>query len=279
MKAKFVFILFLLLYLGSVSAESLSYTFTGGKLTGTETLAATGYVELSFENGSDQPYDLIFDRLKEGKTQADLKEAIDAVVAAFARPESLPEAFRAYAETVDAVGGVSAAPGGSARAGLLLEPGHYAVSPTCGECPPSADDSLVLNVTEGKRTAAPTPDLTIELSEFHFGGLPGELSAGAHLWEMSNIGRQGHFLGLFKLAEGKTQDDFLTWMASAGPQGPSGPPPGEMAGGSAFITGGQRYYYPLELTAGSYVAFCPVQDTTSGKPHDMLGMTQTFTVQ
>lgn len=279
MSLKAMFVLFLVFYIGIVSAEGLSYTFTDGKLTGTETIAATGYVEVQFQNNSDQPYDIAIDRLKEGKTPADLEVATASVAEAFTtHPEKIPEATKIYYETSETIGGVSAAPNASATAGVLLEPGTYVISPSCGGCPPSNEGSLVLTVSEGASATAPTPDLTIELTEFHFMGLPDELSSGEYLWEMVNTGEQGHYLGLFKLAEGKTQDDFLAWLATMGPEGPSGSPPGEMAGGSFFITGGQRYFYSVELSPGTYVAYCPVADF-SGTPHDVLGMRQTLTVK
>jgi hypothetical protein len=279
MSPKASFILYLMLCFGVVSAEGLNYTFTDGKLTGTETIAATGYAQVQFQNNSDQPYDIAIDRLKEGKTPDDLEVATRAVAEAFTtHPEKIPEATKTYYETSETIGGVSAAPNASATVGVLLEPGIYVISPTCGGCPPSNEGSLVLTVSEGASAAAPTPDLTVELTEFHFRGLPEELSSGKHLWEMNNTGEQGHYLGLFKLAEGKTQDDFLAWMATMGPEGPSGPPPGEMAGGSFFITGGQRYFYSVELTPGVYVAYCPVADF-SGTPHDVLGMRQTLIVK
>jgi hypothetical protein len=204
------------------------------------------------------------------------------VTEAFANPEKIPEAFKKFYDTVDHIGGVAAAPGAISSVGVLLEPGTYVVSPSCSECPPSSEGALVLTVNEGTHTDAPTPDLTVEMNEFHFMGLPDELSAGNYLWEIANMGEQGHFLGFFKLEEGKTQDDFRAWMATMGPEGPSGPPPGEMAaiaGGSTFLTSGQRLYYPIELTPGVYIAFCPVQDITSGTPHDVLGMVHTLTVK
>jgi hypothetical protein len=279
MRLKAIVILLLALCISIVSAEGLSYTWDNNTLTGTETIAATGYVEVSFQNKSDQPYDIAIDRLKEGKTPADLEAATLAVAEAFTtNPEKISEATKTYYETSDTIGGVSAAPNTSATAGVLLGPGTYVVSPSCGGCPPSNEGSLVLTVSEGANTAAPTPDLTVELTEFHFIGLPEELRSGKYLWEMNNTGEQGHYLGLFKLAEGKTQDDFLAWMATMGPEGPSGPPPGEMAGGSFFITGGQRYFYSVELTPGTYVAYCPVADF-SGTPHDVLGMRQTLIVK
>jgi hypothetical protein len=279
MRLKAIVILLLALCVSIVSAEGLSYTWENGKLTGTETLAATGYVEVSFQNKSDQPYDIAIDRLEEGKTPADLEAATVAVAEAFTtNPEKISEATKTYYETSETIGGVSAAPNASATAGVLLGPGTYVISPSCGGCPPSNEGSLVLRVSEGASATAPTPDLTVELTEFHFMGLPEELSSGKYLWEMNNTGEQGHYLGLFKLAEGKTQDDFLAWMATMGPEGPSGPPPGEMAGGSFFITGGQRYFYSLELTPGIYVAYCPVADF-SGTPHDVLGMRQTLIVK
>jgi hypothetical protein len=271
--------LFVALYLSTVSAEGLSYTWENKTLTGTETIAAKGYVEVNFQNNGDQPYDIAIDRLKEGKTLADLGADTVAVAEAFTNhPEKISEATKTYYETSQTIGGVSAAPNANATAGVLLEPGIYVVSPSCGGCPPSNNGSLVLTVSEGASAAVPTPDLTIELTEFHFMGLPEELSSGKYLWEMTNTGEQGHFLGLFKLAEGKTIDDFLAWTATLGPEGPSGPPPGEMAGGSFFITGGQRYFYSLELILGTYVAYCPVADF-SGTPHDMLGMRRMLIVK
>jgi hypothetical protein len=282
MSLKRLFVLLLVLCVSIVSAEGLSYTWENNTLTGTETIAATGYVEVSFQNNGDQRYDVTFDRLKEGTTVDDFKANIAAVVEAFASPEKIPEAFKKFYDTVDHIGGVAAAPGENSTVGVLLEPGTYVVSPSCSVCPPSTEGLLTLTVIEGTHTDAPTADLRVEMSEFHFMGLPDELSSGKYLWEIANTGEQGHYLGFFKLVEGKTQDDFRAWMATMGPEGPSGAPPGEMtaiAGGATFLTSGQRLYYPIELTPGTYVAYCPVQDMTSGTPHDILGMVHTLTVR
>jgi hypothetical protein len=283
MKLRRICFLLLALYFTTVSAEGLSYTWADNALTGTEAIAATGYVEVSFQNNSTQPYEIVFDRLQEGKTPDDHKAALIAISEAFRNPENLPVAFKNYYETVEAIGGVSASPHSSGSAGvIILKPGTYVISPTCGGggCPPSSEGSLVLTVSEGASADAPTPDLTVKLSEFRFEGLPDELSAGKYLWEMSNVGQQSNFLEFFKLAEGKTQDGFLAWMTSSmSSDGPSGPPPGERVGGSHFLTGGQRYYQPLELSPGRYVAFCPVPDITSGKPQYLLGMIQMITVK
>jgi hypothetical protein len=112
----------LVLCVSIVSAEGLSYTWENNMLTGTETIAARGYVEVNFQNNGDQRYDVVFDRLKEGTTVDAFKANLAAVLGAFANPEKIPEAFKTFYDTVDHIGGVAADPNERTTAGVLLEP-------------------------------------------------------------------------------------------------------------------------------------------------------------
>jgi hypothetical protein len=60
---------------------------------------------------------------------------------------------------------------------------------------------------------------------------------------------------------------------------PTGAPPFESAGGLGAIQAGTSAWLKLNLKPGNYAVVCFVPDAKTGKPHFMLGMLNSFTVQ
>ena len=71
---------------------------------------------------------------------------------------------------------------------------------------------------------APTADVAVSLLDFNF-AMPDKIAAGPQVWQIDNAGEQWHEMGIVQLNEGMTVEDVLEWVASMGPEGPSGPPP------------------------------------------------------
>jgi hypothetical protein len=118
----------------------------------------------------------------------------------------------------------------------------------------------------------PTAQQTVSLYDFHY-SMPERIAAGRQTWQVVNDGPQVHELALFKLAPGKTVDDFLAFQRN-----PTGPPPFEHVGGMQFLEPGMTGWIDLDLTPGNYVANCFVPDPASGQPHMALGMVMPFSV-
>ena len=114
---------------------------------------------------------------------------------------------------------------------------------------------------------------TISMQDFKFVGLSPRMQPGTYTWTVVNAGHQPHVLVLAELQAGKTFQDLYAVL-----NGPptAGPPPGLLAGDTTyadlFAEPGKRLSKTITLHPGNYIAFCPVPDPASGKPHFQLGM-------
>ncbi len=266
-----------------VSAQGLSVTLHPDGLTAAESTNLNGYVPIEFTSHAGQEFNLSLSRLKDGVQIEDFTDVSQALNAAFG-PDSSTDprpGMTQFLEMADLKGGMLAKPGETATAYIKLEPGTYVIEASSNE---SGNDYFysVLTVTDGETLAAPNADLNLVMVDHHF-SFPATLKAGPQRWQVSNMGEQVHFAVIFKLAEGKTQDDLQTWMATMGPEGPAGPPPFDMeasyTGNIQAISPGQDYYVDVNLPAGNYVALCFLPDMESEKSHVELGMMSSFSVE
>jgi uncharacterized cupredoxin-like copper-binding protein len=204
-------------------------------------------------------------RLDSGKTIKDFETAL-----------AMPAAPPTWAV---GMGGPNAPdPGKEASATLDLQPGNYVM--VCfvdmpGGVPHFAKGMISpLTVTaapSGPAAAAPTPDVTITLTDWAF-DLSTPLTAGKHIIEVKNAATQEHEVELVRLAPGATLEKFMSWLAK-----PAGPPPGSALGGIAAFHGAPNYF-TADLTPGNYALICFVPDAKDGKPHFEHGMTKAITV-
>lgn len=272
-------ILFVLAVAVQFAAAQVGYVFEGDQLTGPESYAGTGYVELTLHNRGPEPYDIVVIRLGEGKVAEDYTNALGALIATFQAGGDTVAAFAALAEAGSSLGGVLAEAGASGTVGFVFEPGSYLLSGSCSSCPPNLQlASLVIE--DGPRAEAPAPDVSVAMMDFHFSGVPSELEAGPKVWEVANTGVQGHLIILVELAEGVTLEEFAAWLET--PESRDGGVPetlGAEVPGGHYIDPGGRYFETIDLSPGRYVVLCPVPDPASGQPHYHLGMMQTLDVE
>jgi hypothetical protein len=208
-------------------------------------------------------------RLGEGKTVADVGAAM--------KQEGAPPTWITF------VGGPNPAVpgGGTVEATVTLEPGNYVM--VC--LIPGADNVPHVNkgmlkpltvVANGPGASAaasePKSDIALALSDFTFTVSPA-VTAGHHIFRVSNSAMQPHEAVLVKLEPGKTGADVLTWASKM-----VGPPPGQFLGGLSPMSPGGYAYFPVNLAPGSYSWMCFVPDAKDGKPHVMHGMVKDFTV-
>jgi hypothetical protein len=202
-------------------------------------------------------------------------------------------------------GGPNVGPGHQASVAMNLEAGQYLVVcliPNEEGIPHVALGMWsVLEVTEGTAdSTAPEAEATINLVEMSFQGLPTEVTAGAHVWEIADIGNQLHEMAVLQLAEGVTFEQAMQSFSepppaaspdashSASPMAspvvdqtvasPTAGPPFVAIGGTAPMSPGETNYALLELPAGDYIAICFVPDAETGVPHFAMGMIAGFTV-
>jgi hypothetical protein len=126
---------------------------------------------------------------------------------------------------------------------------------------------LVVLPAPGGSAAEPRADIRIELHDYAF-ALDPLLPAGRHLIRVHNGGGQRHELVLFRLAEGRTPEDFLAWAFRL-----IGPPPGTPSGGTTAMVPGGVNYIPVDLVPGEYALVCFAHnpgDTLSHASHGMV---------
>lgn len=216
--------------------------------------------------------------LPEGRTVDDLREAM---IAQEAHAPVMPElpAWATY------MGGPNPPPpGGESRVTMPLRAGDYAwiclVHSPDGE--PHYEKGMItaMRVTPGPRPELPDADLLMRLSDHDF-ELSEELTPGTHTIRVGNYASQPHEVILFKLAPGKTPDDFMAWMgAMMNPEvaPPQGPPPAMPMGGVAPLGQGRANNMTVEITPGNYLLLCVLPDAGDGRLHVDHGMVKLITV-
>ena len=148
-----------------------------------------------------------------------------------------------------------------------------------GDTPDSPVPPVIFNVTGAfpESPADPGADVQISLFEFDISA-EGALTAGEHIVQLTNIGAQPHFLDMFKVTDGTTNDD-LTALINADMTGTPVPEGGlnfEADFSDEFITQTQSIgvstWFKYTFKPGTYAVMCWFPNAGTGAPHAMLGM-------
>lgn len=226
-----------------------------------------GTVTFHFFNDGPDLHHVQLIRLADGKTVADLLQALKA-----------PGPFPSWA--TEAGGPNAVDPGHELTATIDVTPGDYAL--VCFVDTPDHVPHLMKGMAQPLKVLPPAagatpvasqgPDLTINLSDFKF-DLSDSITAGSKLIDVVVAPGQPHELVIFRLLPGKTMQDFMNWGATY-----KGPVPASVVGGTTAAVAGIPQRITVDFTPGNYVLICFVPDATDGKPHMMKGMVRTFTV-
>jgi hypothetical protein len=229
-----------------------------------------GITTLRLLNNGPEMHHVFLFKLEEGKTVADLMEAL--------KVQGPPPRWLKLA------GGPNApAPGAESNATLRLAAGRYVI--TC--VIPSKDGTphmmkgmmrelIVAPSLVPASTAAaelPKPDVTVTLTDYAFGASK-PLVAGKQRILLRNAASQPHEAFIAQLAPGKTAQDLMAWLEG----GEQGPPPAKPIGGITPVDNGGEIEIDVDLAPGTYAWFCFVPDAKDGKPHVAHGMVHEFTV-
>jgi hypothetical protein len=186
------------------------------------------------------------------------------------------------------------APGQSSSVIDKLDPGDYLV--LCFVTTPQGVPHLALGmikqvtVTQSNNQAPePQADADVSLKDFTI-TVPSNVTAGSHLWKVTNDGPQSHEMALLRVAEGVPAQAIIVGMEQATASPAAGPaaaspaaspacaPPVTAAGGIGALAPGTSGWTYVNLQPGNYIAICFVPDPKTGKPHFELGMVTPFTV-
>jgi uncharacterized cupredoxin-like copper-binding protein len=220
-----------------------------------------GLVEVSVQNSGKRPHDAQIIGVDGDRTAEDVKKVIDA------EGGPLPQWLHGG-------GGVgTVAPGQSASATDLLEPGRYFVIDTDG------GGSAEFEVTgEASDAQLPSTDATITANEYGFETTG--LKTGKNEVTFENAGKELHHALAVPYAKGATLAQVRKFATSD--EEPSGPPPVdfENAVGTTVLDGGRSQVTELEFKKkGKYALVCFIQDRKGGPPHVVKGMIAEVEVQ
>ncbi len=118
--------------------------------------------------------------------------------------------------------------------------------------------------------------------------MPDTISAGPHVWQVTNTGAMPHFLWIMNPGGPVTQEDAVNGvmlfyeMSDATPAAAGSfqdPSTWTDVGGSDTITNGMTTLVELDLEPGTYIAFCFVEGPGELGSHSLHGMTKVFTVE
>jgi hypothetical protein len=251
--------------------------------------AEAGWTHVTLDNQGMMDHHAMFLRPHEGSTIEDVQAALEG------------GDFGAILAAAMSVGGPNVGPMHQASVVMNLEVGQYlvvCVIPDEEGIPHFAlGMQTLLDVTEGStESTPPEADVTVNLIEMAFEGLPTEAPSGTHVLEIANTGTQLHEIVILQLAEGVTIEQamqgFMEPLPPTSPvaspvvdqavatpvvEAPGGPPFVAIAG-VAPISPGETNYAVFELVAGDYIAICFVPDAETGAPHFAMGMITGFTV-
>lgn len=129
-------------------------------------------------------------------------------------------------------------------------------------------------VPSANKSKAPKADIGITLFDYNF-KFSAPVTAGSHLFRLTNVSAQPHEIEIFQLEPGKTAKELNSWLL--GPM--TTKPPAQPVGGVMNVPPGSHAEFRATMPAGSYVAICFVPAAQDGKPHFVHGMETAFEVK
>lgn len=254
---------------GRTAPPGRSFTITASEYAfdAPDTVSA-GVTKIRLTNTGAEIHHAQMIRLDDGKTMADVHEAMQAG-AAGPRP--------AWMHFVGGPNGIAA--GTDAWVTMRLSPGRYLL--TCYIPAPDGQPHLMkgmvreLIVTGTAPPAALPATITMRFKDYGF-ILSTPITRGTRTIRVRNLAAQPHEVEVFRMEKGKTMDDMMAWLAA---EMKGGPPPGLPLGGVAGIEKGAEATLTMKFASGNYALVCFLPDAGDGKPHFVHGMTRMITVR
>lgn len=136
------------------------------------------------------------------------------------------------------------------------------------------EGDLVVDVPEGVKL------VRLDVIEFAFGVDTSEITDGNVAFELSNVGKQAHELGIASISADANIDDLIQQIVDS----PEGDVPGVEFHGfiEAEVGATSNLVFTEPLSPGRYLMLCFLPDTAEGPdgtPHAVKGMVKDFTVK
>jgi hypothetical protein len=144
--------------------------------------------------------------------------------------------------------------GAASEIGMLFPEGHYIIIDPEVKGPPPFHFFEVSAAT-GPEVEEPAADYSVETGDFYFE--ISDPSSGKATVEITNVGKQGHEVGIGRGAAGEGEE--VTTIFAPAPGG--------------------KIWASVTLEPGDYTLACFLPDPKTGKPHIKLGMRKNFTVK
>jgi hypothetical protein len=199
------------------------------------------------------------------------REAVRDIVAGLNRGEV--KALRRFERNITLAGGVFTSADEQSTMWVNLQRGTYWAVDVAAQRP-EASEFLTVRVSGERLSGSVQADAVLRaVGEVDWARRPASIPARGRL-TFRNDSTDNHFLGLTKLAKGKTMADFREWIEGAA-QGVEAPPPVNFNIGTetGVVSPGKKMTMRYSLPAGNYVMVCFWPDADmGGMPHAFMGM-------
>jgi hypothetical protein len=254
-----------------IAPTALMLTATDVGFEAPDTLPS-GFVAVRLTNRGTGPHLATLVRLDSGKTLAEY-------VHAYREANRTRSERPGWARFLGGPGALG--PEGAGTATMRLEPGQYAW--VCFVPGPDGKAHLLTHNQAhalvvrpaSATTQARAPEATASVGMTEYGlDVSTPLKAGKHVIRIENKGVEPHHALFFRLAPGKTTEDFQTWMQ----HGMQGEAPSTLVGAMAELSGNTEAFLEVDLPPGEYVVVCLVAGRDE-VPHMAKGMIKHFHIE
>jgi len=246
--------------LATLGYPQLDITITSEAYQVVQTDVPAGLVLLAVTNQSGVEAAATILAPPEGMDQAGFQATVEAT------PQTADE-FPAFLYQARLPGGPVVPPGQVGYAVVEVAAGEWTILGEGDQTP------AFFTATEpsGAPSEEPDADLTIEMREFAFTGLPEAIPSGRQVWQIANTGEQPHMLMATAVPDGVSLDQILASIDTAATPGARAIEFGETVG-LEIASPGQTAWLEVNLQPGTYVVACYVADPESGMLHVAMGM-------
>ncbi len=221
-----------------------------------------GFTDVTLRNTGDEPVNMGLVRLLPGATLEELRRFAG-------RTAAIPE------HLITIVVSETVAPGGTFQTTVRLAPAGYVA---LGNIPEGKGlgPAVHLEVT-APPSGAPAPEVDAKIRLYDYGIIGPARISGAGTLEISNIGRNIHFLAGIRLNRGVSAAKVARDLVSGA--GGQGPPPGEFVSFIGLVSPDTANAVKINLPPGRYVVACFFADRHSaGRSHNTFGMVKRLIV-